>query len=56
MAIKNEIKNSQNYTLLFRYLHNAHILKMQQSYDEAHAKMNSEHLSENEVNRRSAET
>jgi hypothetical protein len=29
VAIQNEISNSQRYTLLFRYLHNAHLLKMQ---------------------------
>jgi hypothetical protein len=55
VAIKNEVKNSQSYTLLFRYLHNAHVQKMQLLYDEAHAKVSLDHLSENEINRRQAE-
>lgn len=46
VAIQNETANSQNYTLLFRYLHNAQIQKMQQSYNDAHAKVLSEQLSD----------
>ncbi len=29
LAVQAEIQNSQKYTLLFRYLHNAHVIKMQ---------------------------
>lgn len=42
--------------MLFRMLHNAHIQKMQKQYDDAHAKVSLEHLSENEVNKRQMET
>jgi hypothetical protein len=56
VAIKNEIKNSQSYTLLFRMLHNAQVQKMQKLYDESHAKVSLDHLSENEVNRRQTES
>jgi len=37
-------------------LHNAQIQKMQTLYDEQHAKVSLDHLSENEVNRRQAES
>jgi len=46
IAIQNEIGNSQKYTLLFRYLHNAHVQKMQSSYNDAHAKLSNEYMSD----------
>lgn len=52
IAIQNEISNSQKYTLLFKYLHNANIQKMQLAYQESQAKLPIEHLSENEIGRR----
>lgn len=55
LAVQAETQNSQKYTLLFRYLHNAHLIKMQQSYNDLHARLSLEHLSESETNRRQTE-
>lgn len=58
IAIQNEIGNSQKYTLLFRYLHNAHVQKMQSSYNDAHAKLSNEYMSDCDpnTNKRAQET
>ncbi len=42
--------------MLFRMLYNAQVQKMQKSYDDSHAKVSLDHLSENEINRRQTET
>lgn len=55
IAIQQEIGNSTRYSLLYKFIARAHLIQMQTSYNEAHAKISSEHLSENEAARRATE-
>jgi len=41
VAIQNEISNESRYTLLYKFIAKTHIMQMQQSYNEAHAKVES---------------
>ena len=42
VAIQNEISNESRYTLLYKFISRSHIIQMQQSYNEAHAKIDSD--------------
>ena len=47
VAIQNEISNETRYTLLYKFINRAHIIQMQHSYNDAHAKFESDLLPEN---------
>ena len=42
IAIQNEISNESRYTLLYKFITRAHIMQMQLSYNDAHAKIESD--------------
>lgn len=54
VALEHEVQNSQKYGLLFRSMARDQITQMQTVYDDAHAKIALELLSENEAARRLA--
>ena len=48
--------NEKNYTLLYKFIVRAHVMQMQNSYDQAHEKIATDQLAEKEVARQAAES